>query len=211
MIRSVASALVAFGLACIPSGSRAIEPPAERVGSIPRGLYPDANLMIPGDASRVLLTIDGEPALTTGEFNELFRDFPVENSGQSLESARRQVLEQLATYKLIVREAHKRFPPPADSPGAKTSSIRTDRMLANALIRQEVANPESVSNEEAQRYLRERDDSSPASEVGAFQLLNAKIALLNARWEKTLESWRSQSEIEISSSLTRNPRPQGLP
>jgi hypothetical protein len=166
------------------------------------GTYSETRLRIDRDPAEVLATIDGEAAITVGHFNDRLIEFAVEDQRQDLAVARRQVLDEMIDYQLIVREGRRRHPEMAADAGPEKGPYYTQRLLAQTVIRESATNPDLASDEEAREFLREEQgalqrliEKTPSPEE---RLLIAKVGLLDQRWRAQLRAWRSEHDIEIS-------------
>lgn len=186
------------------SSNKAVPPPSKGQDA---GIYPQGRLELQGDPRSVIVRINGEPALTVGEFNERLMEFPVGDEGQDVVAARRYVLDQMIDAKVIAREAAKRRSVAAPVSG-QSSSYQTERALAQSLIKTSVANPLLVSNGDARKYYVEHRgafqqlDASNASEEE--RMLFIKFKLLSERFQEKIRTWRSQESIEISDNLLKD-------
>jgi len=177
---------------------------AERTSS---GIYPQGKLQLAAGPAQVLVTFDGDPALTVGEFNDRLMEFPIGDLGQDVASARRQVVDQMIDAKLIAREAARRWPAMKHGEGG-AAAVREERALVQSLIKTEVANPFLVSDEEARTYyeshraaFQQLDAANLAVEE---RMLNVKFTILSGKLKDRLRAWRSEQTIAIADDLLKS-------
>jgi hypothetical protein len=187
-----------------PTGAGSTPAAAARASS---GIYPQGKLQLTADPAQVLVSIDGDPALTVGEFNDRLMEFPIGDLGQDVASARRQVVEQMIDTKLIAREAARRWPAMKHGEGG-AASVREERALVQSLIKTDVANPFLVSDQEARTYYESHraafgqlDDAKLADEE---RMLNIKFTILSGKLKERLRAWRSEQTIAIADDLLKS-------
>jgi len=165
------------------------------------GIYPESRLRIEGEPTGVLVAIDGEAAIHVRDFNDRLMEFAVEDRGQQVEVARRQVLDKMIDYQLIVWEGRRRHPEMAGPAPPEKGRYYTQRLLAQTVIGESVTNPDLVSDAEAREYLASHREAlenliqnTPSEED---QLVLAKVSLIDARWREQLRTWRTEREVRI--------------
>jgi hypothetical protein len=165
------------------------------------GLYPEGKLFIRSDPERVLVSIEGTPAITVSYFNRRLREFPVSNTRQSVTVARGEVLDQMISNQHIVREARKFLTEAEKTELDALPRHHADQALSENYIRRFIANPNLAGNPEAREFYEEDRDDFPKAWPESLDLDNlmlVKAVLLDRRWRDELERWRATTEIQIS-------------
>ena len=145
--------------------------------------------------------------VAVAEFNDRRGEFPIDDTGQDVVAARKQVLDRLIEHKLIAREARRRNVQARLRKLRNPRRYQEERLLVQSLIKKEIANPLLVSDAEAEKYFNEQrstfqqlETTNPTDED---RLVFVKFTLLSERWRRRREQWRSQVDIEVAEELLK--------
>jgi hypothetical protein len=183
-------------------------------------MYSARQLRIDADRSNVLVTINGEAAVTVGFFNDLILEFAVEDRDQEPFDARMEVLSKMIDFQVILIEARRLHPEgvsmasanamvdtrqlavgqseegstssDADAQSAAPSDpYAEERALARAVIQERVIAPDAVSDQDVKAYF-EQHSAELDELVGPDSSVKDKMFM--ARIALIDTNWRKQVE-----------------
>lgn len=141
----------------------------------------------------------GRPFITIKEFNDWLGSYPLNLTSQEPAVARRQALEQMVAFKLIVAKARETgYEQKVRSP----EGVLDDRSLAMSYVRDQLANQTAVTDRQADAYYAANparfgrvvpDDAPPE-----LKRMAVKVSMQGERLWERVKSWMEQASLTYS-------------
>jgi len=164
----------------------------------PSGFQEDvAELRFSGPQEAVLVTARSKPLITTEAFNAWLGTYPLDLKSSETAAARREALEQMVAFKLIVRKAKLAgYQARIES----TGNPADDRSMVLTYIRDQVSSLQAISDRNAREFLASGDDRArsilQADAPDDIKLMVAKGTLAGERLWETVQGWMRESNVQ---------------
>jgi hypothetical protein len=145
-----------------------------------------------GDDETLVASNDGS-FVRVGEFNAWLGTYPLQVTGGDLASSRRQALEQMVTFKLLVAQAR------AAGYEERLGKASEPRSLAIAYLRDQVTDVASISDEAARKYEAEHPElfaQLGGDEVPAeARMMAIKGSIRGGQLWERVQEWMAEAGI----------------